>query len=192
LSKGTLGAKDEFLVKRRALFIRLDNQLRGMARFGSGLKNAGSIKRMLGISSKSYLYQGEIRGYEQTVKRVAKASELLKKGTYIGLALDVGGSALGVREACSLGREEECTQAKFVEGGKLAFGVGGAVLGGEVGAALGVAVCAVVFGIPTGGAGALGCAIVGGAAGGASIGLLGNKTGEIAGSRLYELSRSHQ
>lgn len=189
LSKGTLGAKDEFLVKRRALFIRLDNQLRGMARFGSGLKNAGSIKRMLGISSKSYLHQGEIRGYEQTVKRVARASELLKKGTYIGLALDVGVSALGVREACSLGREEECTQAKFVEGGKLVFGVAGAYGGGKAGALAGVIACAVVFGIPTGGAGALVCAIVGGASGGLAAGALGTSVGEFSGTRLYEASR---
>jgi len=189
LSKGTLGAKDEFLVKRRALFIRLDNQLRGMARFGSGLKNAGSIKRMLGISSKSYLHQGEIRGYEQTVKRVARASELLKKGTYIGLALDVGVSALGVREACSLGREEECTQAKFVEGGELLFSVAGASIGGRGGALAGVAACAVVFGIPTGGAGALACAIVGGASGGVAAGMFASRSGKNVGMLLYKITR---
>ncbi len=43
LSKGTTGAREEFLVKRRALFSRLDSQISGMARFGTGLRNEGSI-----------------------------------------------------------------------------------------------------------------------------------------------------
>ncbi|MCF5548928.1 hypothetical protein, partial [Pseudomonas salomonii] len=124
LSKGTTGAREEFLVKRRALFAKLDSQISGMARFGTGLRNEGSIKKMLGISSKSYWQHGEIRGYEERVKRLAKASQILKKGTYIGIALDVGATALEITEACSTGREQECTQATYVEGGKLVLGVG--------------------------------------------------------------------
>ncbi|WP_122257292.1 hypothetical protein, partial [Pseudomonas salomonii] len=126
LSKGTTGAREEFLVKRRALFAKLDSQISGMARFGTGLRNEGSIKKMLGISSKSYWQHGEIWGYEERVKRLAKASQILKKGTYIGIALDVGATALEITEACSTGREQECTQATYVEGGKLVLGVGGA------------------------------------------------------------------
>ncbi|WP_313599218.1 hypothetical protein [Pseudomonas sp.] len=188
LKNGTMGARSEFLANRRTLFARLDLQLSGMARFGTGLKNEGSIKKMLGISSKSYWHHGEIRGYEETVKRVAKASEMLKKGTYIGIALDVGVTALEITEACSTGREQECTRAKFVEGGKLAFGVGGAAFGAEVGAAVGMVACAVVFGTPTAGAGALGCAVVGGIIVGAAGGSLGNKYGEQVGTSLYETS----
>ncbi|MFJ4133911.1 MULTISPECIES: hypothetical protein [Pseudomonas] len=189
LRRGTMEARNEFLVKRRALFATLDLQLSGMARLGTGLKNDGSIKKMLGISSKSYWHHGEIRGYEETVKRVAKASELLKKGTYIGIALDVGATALEITEACSSGREQECTRAKFVEGGKLAFGIVGAAAGSEVGAALGIVACAIVFGIPTAGAGALGCAVVGGVIGGATAGPLGNEYGEQVGTSLYEAFR---
>ena len=103
LRKGTASARNDFLVKRRALFARLDTQLSGMARFGTGLKSESSIKKMLGISTKSYWHHGEIRKYEETVKRVAKASQLLKKGTYIGIALDVGAAALEITEACSTG-----------------------------------------------------------------------------------------
>ncbi len=136
LSKGTTGAREEFLVKRRALFARLDSQISGMARFGTGLRNEGSIKKMLGISSKSYWQHGEIRGYEERVKRLAKASQILKKGTYIGIVLDVGATALEITEACSTGREQECTQAKYVEGGKLVAGVTGAAVGGSIGAGI--------------------------------------------------------
>ncbi|MFL1418618.1 hypothetical protein ACI77M_20785 [Pseudomonas fildesensis] len=188
LSKGTPASRDEFLTKRRALFAKLDGQLSGMARFGTGLKNEGSIKKMLGISSKSYWQHGEIRRYEETVKRIAKASQMLKKGTYIGIALDVGATALEITEACSTGREQECTRAKYVEGGKLVLGVGGAAFGGYAGMGFGVAVCALVFAIPTVGTSALGCAIVGGALGGVAVGTIGSHAGEQIGTRLYEVS----
>jgi hypothetical protein len=186
LSKGTVAARGEFVVKRSTLFSRLESQLHGMARFGSGLRNEGSIKKMLGISSKSYWHHGEIRGYEETVKRVAKASQVLKKGTYIGIALDVGATALEITEACSTGREQACTQAKYVEGGKLVIGVGGASAGGTLGAVGGIGACAIVFGIPTAGAGALACAIIGGAAGGFALGKLGSNAGEWVGKVLYQ------
>ncbi|WDU63509.1 hypothetical protein LRS56_02820 [Pseudomonas poae] len=129
LRRDAVGVREEFLAKRRALFARLDSQISGMARFGTGLKNEGSIKKMLGISSRSYWHHGEIRGYEERVRRVAKASQILKKGTYIGIALDVGATALEIAQACTTGREQECTQAKYVEGGKLVLGVGGGIVG---------------------------------------------------------------
>lgn len=188
LSKGTTAARDEFLVKRRALFAKLEGQLTGLARLGTGLKNEGSIKKMLGISSKSYWHQGEIRRYEETVKRVAKASQMLKKGTYIGIALDVGATALEITQACSLGREPECTKAKYVEGGKLAFGVAGANWVGAGAASATTAACVVVFGIPTFGVGALACAIVGGSVGGLVGGVGGSIIGEALGTRLYHAS----
>lgn len=184
--KGSMAARDEFLLKRRALFTQLDGQLSGLARLGTGLKNEGSIKKMLGISSKSYWHHGEIRRYEETVARVAKVSQMLKKGTYIGIALDVGVTVLEITEACSLGREEVCTKAKYVEGGKLVFGVAGAAGIGHIGASAAVGGCAVVFGIPTGGLGALACMIVGGAVGGLAGGAIGNRLGENVGVRLYE------
>ncbi|MCK3861239.1 MULTISPECIES: hypothetical protein [Pseudomonas] len=186
LSKGTTAARDEFLIKRRALFAKLDGQLSGMARFGTGLKNEGSIKKMLGISSKSYWQHGEIRGYEANVKRVAKTAQMLKKGTYIGIALDVGATALEIVEACSTGREQQCTQAKYVEGGKLVGAVGGASAGGLAGVYVSTAACMIAFGLPTAGAGALACAIIGGAAGGLAVGKLGSKGGEWVGDALYQ------
>ena len=185
LRKGTASARNDFLVERRALFARLDTQLSGMARFGTGLKSEGSIKKMLGISTKSYWHHGEIRKYEETVKRVARASQLLKKGTYIGIALDVGAAALEIAEACSREREQECTKAKYVEGGKLLGAVGGTSAGGIAGVYSGTVACMIAFGIPTAGAGALACAIVGGAAGGLAFGHIGGKGGEWVGDVLY-------
>jgi len=186
MRKGSVGVRVEFLIKRRALFLRLDTQLSGMAHLGSGLKNEASIKKMLAISSKRYWHHGEIRGYEERVKRVARASQMLKNGTYIGIALDVGAAALEVTEACTTGREQECTRAHYVEGGKLVLGVGGAYTGGSIGATIGVGACAIVFGIPTGGVGALACAVVGGAVGALALGSAGSGLGEVGGTFIYK------
>lgn len=83
--KQYLTARDECLVKRKALFAKLDEQLSAMARLGMGLKHEESIKNILELSSKSYWQLGEVREYEETVKRIAKASQLLKQETYKGI-----------------------------------------------------------------------------------------------------------
>jgi len=58
-------------------------------------------------------------------------------------------------------------------------------VGGAFGAPIGVGACMIVFGIPTAGAGALACAIVGGAAGGFAAGKAGSFLGEGTGKFLY-------
>lgn len=68
--------KDQFIAQRRPLFSKLDTQLEGVGRFGSGLKNERGIKSMLGISSKSYLHSGEIAGYANTVRGVSKMASI--------------------------------------------------------------------------------------------------------------------
>ncbi|HEY0290209.1 MAG TPA: hypothetical protein VGC62_24905, partial [Pseudomonas sp.] len=108
-------SKDQFIALRQKLFAILDDQLRGIGRFGTGLKNNSTIKRMLGISSKSYLHTGEITNYVKTLKRVNNVARKLSKGSVVGIALDLGAGALEIHEACSMGRKEMCTKAKFVE-----------------------------------------------------------------------------
>lgn len=184
-TNGLLG-KNAFITQRRVLFSRLETQLQGFARFGTGLQNKGSIKKMLGISTKSYLHTGEIKGYAQTLNSVARASKLLKAGTPIGIALNVGSTALEIIEVCSVGREDECTEAKYVEGAKLAGGVGFGLFAGSIGATLAISACSVVFGIPTGGLGAIACGIVGGAAAGYYGGIKGEQYSAPAGKFLYD------
>ncbi|MNN62149.1 hypothetical protein D3C81_1774300 [compost metagenome] len=117
---------------------------------------------------------------------MAKAASLIKKGAYIGVALDVAATGLSIHKACTIGREEECRKAKYVEGSGLVGGLSGSTIMGAVGGAAGTLVCAVVFGIPTGGAGALTCAVVGGAVGGKVGGEKGKEGGEWLGEILYE------
>jgi hypothetical protein len=186
LTRGTPIARQEFINQRKALFAKLDIQLEGIARWGTKLKKKGSIKKMLGISTKSYLHTGEIQGYAKKVGGVAKAVKVLKNGTPVGIGLSGLSAALEIKEACSTGREEVCTKTLYIEGSKL---VGGTAMGyaiGGLGASAATSLCAVVFGIPTYGAGAIGCGIVGGIMAGYAGGLGGEAGGEMMGEYLYE------
>jgi len=122
LGSGTMAARDQFYAKRSALFMKLNKQLDKLAARGSGLSNKGSIKRTLGISTKSYMHTGEIVGYANKVASVAKASSLIKQGAYVGVALEIAATGLEIHKACTLGREEDCTKAKYVDGGSLVGG----------------------------------------------------------------------
>ncbi|MGH8417573.1 MAG: hypothetical protein ACRER8_09870 [Pseudomonas sp.] len=170
------------------LFAKLDTQLKGIAHWGTGLRNDGSIRKMLGISTKSYLHNQEIRGYTQRLAHIAKASKLLRAGTPIGVGLNAWSSYLEIKEACSIGREEVCRKAKYVDGTKLVLGGGGGMIGGTIGSAALIPLCLIVFGVPTGGVGAIGCGIVAAAIGGYAGGLGGEIYGETVGEVIYEWS----
>ena len=186
LSRGTPIARQEFINQRRVLFARLDVQLEGVARWGTGLTKKGPLRKMLGLSTKSYLRTGEIQGYAARIGKIAKVAKLLKHGTAVGIGLNVASTALEIREACSTGREEVCRRAHYVEGSKLVGGVVGGLFGGELGAASGPMVCLAVFGAPTVGLAALGCGIFAGGVLAYAGGALGELGGETVGEGLYE------
>jgi len=181
----SLAARKKFIAERAIVFGKLDQQLARAASYGSGLRYQSSIKRMLGISTKSFLHTGEIAGYAEKVDGVAKAAKLIKSGTYIGTALAATSSGLAIKNACALGREEECTRAKYVEGSSLVFGVAGGGVGGFFGGYTATIGCVLVLSIATGGPGALLCGVVGGAIGGFVGGELGSAGGEFVGDYLY-------
>ena len=184
---GTTQTRSDFYAKRKVLFDRLDDQLKHFARYGSGLRNQGSIKNMLGISTKSYLHSGVITGYAETINGVAKASSLMKKGAYLGVGLSVAGAGTSIYTACTTGRETECRKAKYVEGGKLSGNIIVGAFGGALGSGAATIGC-VAVGFATGGAGALACAVIGGALGGWGGGEIGGVAGGQIGEVIYESS----
>lgn len=186
LARGTPIARQEFLNQRQVLFAELDAQLEGIARWGTKLRNRGSIKKMLGISTKSYLHTGEIQGYAKKIAGISKASRILKAGTPIGIGLNTLSSYLEIKEACSTGREDVCKRAKYVEGSKLVLGVAGGIAGGSAAGTFLLPLCLVVFGVTTGGLAAIGCGILVAAAGGYAGGVVGEIGGEELGEKLYE------
>ena len=185
--------RETFIRQRQQMFGVLDSQLQGAARFGSGLRGNQPLKGTLGISTKSYLHQGEIAGYAQRVRAITQMSQWLKQGTYLGMALDVGVAGLEIKEACVAGREVQCRRAKYVETGRLVGGVSGAAVGGKYGAKLAIRGCRMFLGIAMKGRGELACAIIGGAAGGQTVGnalshesaLLGGKIQEANGDVIF-------
>ncbi|MFJ3484678.1 hypothetical protein ACIPL1_15020 [Pseudomonas sp. NPDC090202] len=185
LSRGTPIARQEFISQRQVLFGNLDKQLEGIARWGTGMNNTGSIKKMLGISTRSYLHTGEIQGYAQRIGGVAKAAKLLKHGTGIGIGLNIAAAALEIEEACSTGREQMCVKARYVEGAKLAGSVSVGYLGGAAGSSFATSICLVVFGV-TVGPGAVACLLAGGVVGGYAGGLSGEAGGGLIGNKFYE------
>ncbi|WLH99298.1 hypothetical protein [Pseudomonas simiae] len=152
-----------------------------------GLQGNESLKKVLGISTKSYLHKGEIAGYAKRIRETAQTSKWLGRGTYVGLALDVGVAGLEIKEACVTGREAQCRRAKYVETGTFMGGVLGAAGGGVLGAELTRRACTIFLGVATRGSGALTCAIVGGAAGGYAGGNLGGDGGKFLGGKVIEM-----
>lgn len=131
------------------------------------------IRSSLGLSSKSILHkldrQGKypansIPGYEANYTKVAKLSEKLRYGGYIGIALDVGQSGARIQRACTLDLvEEQCGRTSFRETGRVAGSVGGGAAGGFMAA---YATCNLLFGLETAGTSLLWCGIVAGGVGG--------------------------
>jgi hypothetical protein len=186
LSSGKLQNRELFFQKRALLEANIQKQLSSVASTGSGLGRNTRIKDMLGLSTKSYSKHREIARYADTVAGVAKAATIIKRGGYIGVALDVASTSLEIREACLAGDERQCRKARYVEGGKLI----GSLLGGS---AIGVpsvgisqSVCKVVIGVLTRGKGLNICVAVGVGAitwGGSEI---GGAEGEQMGELVYE------
>jgi len=141
---------------------------------------------MLGISTKSYLHTGEIQGYAKKIAGISRASRILKAGTPIGIGLNSVSTYLEIKEACSTGREEMCRKTKYVEGSKLVSGTVGGMVGGTVGTAALTPLCIVVFSVPSGGLGSIGCSLLAAVIGGYAGGLGGEKWGEKFGEMLYE------
>jgi len=178
--------RESFIRQRQRMFGVLDMQLQGAARFGSGLRGNQPLKGALGISTNSYLHQGEIVGYVRRVQTITQMSKWLKQGTYLGLALDVGVAGLEMKEACVVGREAQCNRAKYVETGRLVGGVAGAAGAGVIGAELTRRACHIFLGVATRGSGALTCGIIGGATAGYIGGKKGGDGGAFLGGKIVE------
>ncbi|WP_095184342.1 hypothetical protein [Pseudomonas sp. Irchel 3H9] len=180
--------RQAFFRQRQVLLSLLDTQLQGAARYGTGLRGNQGLKKLLGISTKSYLKKGEIAGYAQRIREIAQMSKWLGKGTYVGLALDVGVAGLEIKEACVTGREAQCRRAKYVETGRLVGAVSGAAVGGKYGAAIAHRACHIFLGISLKSQGALACAVIGGAAGGHAGGSVLGDEGALLGGKILEVN----
>lgn len=182
-----------FFQQRKMLFARLDtvlSSLVGEARMGFSF-DQNHIKKSLGLSTKSALHQWrrqpypatDVPGFAKNFDKVAKSSSTLKGVGYVGIALDVGNSAVKIHEACTVKSDQQCAKTSFKEGGRLTGSVAGGAGGGIATAYI---TCNLIFGLESFGTSLLWCGIVAGAAGS----YLGGKyTGDAfgyAGEKIYE------
>jgi hypothetical protein len=117
LRRGGGAARDEFLARRQTLFAKLDAQMRSFARYGTGLRNEGSIKKMLGISTKSYLHSGEIKRYSETITRVSKTAKTAEKRHAAGHRVEYDCNGVGDQGGVFY-RERGTVQESKVCGGR--------------------------------------------------------------------------
>ncbi|MGH1450162.1 MAG: PAAR domain-containing protein [Pseudomonadaceae bacterium] len=185
---------ESFFTQRRQIMTRLDNSLGPLVRRGVGIPDHPSLKHALGISSRSLVHHwdaagqsGAIPGYSSHIQGVSRAARYVIRGSYVGVALEVGATATRIHEACTVGREIECRRTTLVEGGKLAGGLGGAAAGGAVGTAAAVTICGAI-GLATAGVGGLACGLVVIAAGSAVGGAAGGGLGQFSGDLIYRVS----
>ncbi|WP_229702131.1 hypothetical protein [Bowmanella pacifica] len=170
-SQGNL-RNQRFFTRRQQLFSKLDGAL---SRFGQpdlgGNLVSGDIRRNLGLSSKSIVYQWDklggpaksIPGFAENYKTTANMAKNLKRLGYVGIMLTGVEAYANIRKACLVGDEQQCTKSTYVETGKGIGAVAGGIGGGFI-ASYGV--CTLVFSLPSGGTSVFWCSIVAGGLGG--------------------------
>lgn len=185
----------EFFAQRKQLLAQLDIHMTALTRKGIGFPDHPHLKKALGISNRSLVHHwtqaggpGQIPGYATHLDGVARASQYIKYGGWLGTAVGGGASALKVREVCSAGDAEACERVRLTETGDFFGGiVGGAALGGlVVKAASGLCIA---LGLPSAGTVPAACSIALIAAGSLSASNLGSWTGEKIGDVIYEVTR---
>lgn len=128
---------------------------------------------------------GGIPGYATHIQGVARASQYMKVGGFVGIGLGASASAIKVKETCRVGSEEDCQKVKFTEGGSFVGSAVGGWLGGS-GAAAGAGTVCVAIGAGTAGLGGILCVLVVVGAGAAVVGAGGTIVGEQLGEFIYE------
>jgi hypothetical protein len=173
----------EFFTERKVLLSQLDNGLGSLVRKRVGIPDHPKLKSAMGISSRSLVHHwkkagvsGGIPGYATHIQGVARASQSMKVGGFVGIGLGVSASALKVKETFRVGTAAECEKVKFTEGGKFTGEVVGGALGGAEGVASAGFVCAAI-GVGTLGVGGLICGLVIVGAATASVGALAGTKG---------------
>jgi len=168
-TQGTLIGQ-QFYTERNALFAQLKPLLKGIGRLSLNIDRYDSIKRALGLSTRSIIHEwstvgvGTIPGYASYIIRSAKAASFMKAGGWVALGLSFMNTTNDVYHACTTGREGECAKVAVKKYSMFGAGIVGGINGGTYGGLLGESLC-LTLGAATAGTGALVCSIAGAVAG---------------------------
>lgn len=182
----------QFYAERGALFSQLKSLLNKMSKLTLNIQAYDSIKKALGLSSRSIVHEwstvgvGAIPGYSNYIMRSARAASIMKAGGWISLGFSFLNTSNDVYNACTTGRENECGKVAVTEYSKFGGGTLGAA-GGAWAASLGTGAICGAIGIPTLGTGALVCGIVVGLGATSAGAWIGSKGGAEFGEGMSKL-----
>ncbi|WP_237391415.1 PAAR domain-containing protein [Dryocola clanedunensis] len=196
ITSGSL-ISEQFYVQRRQLFGELDSILTDFTRHKLALQDYPDIKRALGLSTSSITHRwnqtgiADIEGYATFIENAAKYVKMMKATGYVGIALDGVNRLDKIYEACTVG--SDCKKTAYIEVGSFSVGLGsGMAAGALVSGSVSTTVCSVVLGaltIEAAGAGMLACGVIFTGSVGYAGGELGGRFGEMAGEKVYEVTK---
>lgn len=186
----------EFFAERKRLLNLLDGHLTSLTKKGIGFPDHPKLKTALGISSRSLVHRWGRAGahdmnpgYLTHLAGVTKASNYLKYGGYVGIAIGGGASYMKVQDVCAAGDADACERVKYTESGSfLGTVAGGAAAGFTVTGPVVTGLC-VSLGVPTGGGAVLVCGIVGVGIASFSGGYVGGKAVEQLAEKIYQVAK---
>ncbi|WP_259349669.1 hypothetical protein [Enterobacter sp. RHBSTW-00175] len=155
----------EFFGQRTRLFKQLDLVLTKFSKAQLNLGEYHSIKRALGLSTRSIMHRWDrtgvdnIEGYASYIEKSAKLMKIMKTVGYVGIGLDFASYTSNVYDACSKGRESECRKVAITEYSKFGTKQGVSYAAGAIGAWAGNSACMWILGLATSEVGAIGAGL---------------------------------
>ncbi|STQ61297.1 hypothetical protein [Pseudescherichia vulneris] len=190
-TQGTLIGQ-QFYTERNALFVQLKPLLKGIGRLSLNIDRYDSIKRALGLSTRSIIHEwstvgvGTIPGYASYIIRSAKAASFMKAGGWVALGLSFMNTTNDVYHACTTGRESECAKVAVRKYSNFVGGVAGSYVGASA-AISGATTACVAVGVPTLGVGSIVCGVVVSTLLTGATTWFGSKLGESLGKKANHL-----
>jgi uncharacterized Zn-binding protein involved in type VI secretion len=182
----------DFFIERQKLLGQLNTRLGALTRKSIGLPDHPNLKTALGLSSKSLVHHwnkagapGQIPGYATHIEKVKRASQYLRYGGYLGIAVGGGASYLKVKEVCRAGETEACKRIRVTETGAFSGSIAGGIAGARAGAAAAGPLC-LMLGLATGGGGFLVCGLATVGSGSLIGGSIGSFAIEKSAEVVYE------
>lgn len=190
-TQGTLIGQ-QFYTERNALFAQLKPLLKGIGRLSLNIDRYDSIKRALGLSTRSIIHEwstvgvGTIPGYASYIIRSAKAASFMKAGGWVALGFSFMNTTNDVYHACTTGRESECGKVAVKKYVKFGGGVAGGYFGAGAAALSSGPIC-LAIGAPTMGLGTVVCGVVVSTLMTGAGGWAGSEVGAYAGENVSRL-----